>query len=75
MPCMPTGAGSAQVLQECRPMAAKLPSQHPRQVPALQQMLQHVPRQGSGLLPLRCLVHCSNGKTLPATALLNLLVT
>ena len=56
-------------------MAAKLPSQHPRQVPALQQMLQHVPRQGSGLLPLRCLVHCSNGKTLPATALLNLLVT
>ncbi len=75
MPCMPTGAGSAQVLQECRPMAAKSPSQHPRQVVALQQVLWQVPHQDP-VLPPCCMVHCSNGlQAVPVVALLNLLVT
>jgi len=56
-------------------MTAKSPSQHPRQVLALQHMLRHVHNQDSGLLPPCCMAHCSDGKALLASALLSLLVT
>ena len=56
-------------------MAAKSPSQHPRQVVALQQVLWQVPHQDP-VLPPCCMVHCSNGlQAVPVVALLNLLVT